>query len=91
MSAGGLPQQFAGGGEEFVTVLADCPVSEAIELAERIRKRVHAYRDGEVGSVTLSVGAAQFSPAGSRLGQCIDSDVQQCSQSCNTTQIPVIA
>lgn len=50
------------GGEEFVIVLADCPVSEAIELAERIRKRVHAYRDGEVGSVTLSLGAAQFSP-----------------------------
>jgi diguanylate cyclase (GGDEF)-like protein len=50
------------GGEEFVIALADCPVSEAIELAERIRKRVHAYRDGEVGSVTLSLGIAQFSP-----------------------------
>lgn len=50
------------GGEEFVIVLADCPMAEAIELAERIRKRVHAYRDGEIGSVTLSLGVAQFSP-----------------------------
>ncbi|MGE8655868.1 MAG: diguanylate cyclase [Achromobacter sp.] len=50
------------GGEEFVIVLADCPIADAVELASRIRARVQAYRDGEIGSVTLSLGVAQFDP-----------------------------
>jgi len=35
----------------------------AIDLAERIRMRVAAYRDAEIGKVTLSLGLATLSPA----------------------------
>ncbi|TQJ94694.1 diguanylate cyclase [Achromobacter sp. SLBN-14] len=48
------------GGEEFVIVLADCPIAVAIELGECIRTCVDAYRDSEIGSLTLSLGVAQF-------------------------------
>jgi len=46
------------GGEEFVIVLDNCPLPAAIELAERIRVRVSAHQDAEVGPVTLSLGVA---------------------------------
>ncbi|MNR22763.1 Response regulator PleD [compost metagenome] len=50
------------GGEEFVIVLADCGLGDATHLAERIRSHVHAHRDAEIGSLTLSLGVAQFVP-----------------------------
>ncbi len=50
------------GGEEFVIVLDACRQSTAIDLAERIRARVAAYRDSEVGKVTLSLGLATLAP-----------------------------
>ena len=50
------------GGEEFVIVLADCPISDAIDIAERARTCVHAHRDAEIGSLSLSLGVAQFVP-----------------------------
>lgn len=46
------------GGEEFVIVLDSCPEARAAELAERIRGRVEAHRDAEVGALTLSMGLA---------------------------------
>ena len=48
------------GGEEFVIVLADCAIPDAIELAERVRTRVHAHHDADIGSITLSLGVAQL-------------------------------
>jgi diguanylate cyclase (GGDEF)-like protein/PAS domain S-box-containing protein len=51
------------GGEEFVIVLDACPQAAAIDLAERIRMRVAAYQDAEVGKVTLSLGLATLAPA----------------------------
>lgn len=50
------------GGEEFVIVLDACRQATAIDLAERIRARVAAYRDSEVGKVTLSLGLATLAP-----------------------------
>lgn len=46
------------GGEEFVILLDDCPQASAIELGERIRVRVSAHHDAEVGRITLSLGLA---------------------------------
>lgn len=46
------------GGEEFVIVLDSCTEARAAELAERIRGRVEAHRDAEVGALTLSMGLA---------------------------------
>ena len=46
------------GGEEFVIVLDSCTEARAAELAERIRGRVEAHRDAEVGALTLSIGLA---------------------------------
>ncbi len=51
------------GGEEFVIVLDACPQAAAIDLAERIRVRIAAHRDVEVGRVTLSLGLATLAPA----------------------------
>ena len=51
------------GGEEFVIVLDACPQAAAIDLAERIRVRIAAHRDVEVGKVTLSLGLATLAPA----------------------------
>jgi len=48
------------GGEEFMIVLADCVIGDAVLLAERVRTRVHAHRDSEVGSLTVSLGIAQL-------------------------------
>lgn len=50
------------GGEEFVIVLADCGLGDATHLAERIRNSVHAHDDAEIGSLTVSLGVAQFAP-----------------------------
>ena len=46
------------GGEEFVILLNNCPLAAATELAERIRLRVSAHQDAEVGPLTLSLGLA---------------------------------
>jgi diguanylate cyclase (GGDEF)-like protein/PAS domain S-box-containing protein len=46
------------GGEEFVILLDDCPQAPAIELGQRIRTRVSAHHDAEVGQITLSLGLA---------------------------------
>lgn len=48
------------GGEEFMIVLADCVIGDAVLLAERVRTRVHAHRDSEVGPLTVSLGIAQL-------------------------------
>lgn len=50
------------GGEEFMIVLEDCAQKDAVDLAERIRDRVNAYEDAEVGSLSLSLGLATLAP-----------------------------
>lgn len=50
------------GGEEFMIVLDDCAQKDAVDLAERIRDRVNAYEDAEVGSLSLSLGLATLAP-----------------------------
>lgn len=48
------------GGEEFLLILPGCELAAALELAERIRARVHGTGFDEVGVVTSSVGVAQI-------------------------------
>jgi diguanylate cyclase (GGDEF)-like protein/PAS domain S-box-containing protein len=50
------------GGEEFLIVLGHCTQTAAAELAERIRGRVQAHHDAEVGTLTLSLGLASLTP-----------------------------
>lgn len=52
------------GGEEFLLVLDQCRDDCATDLAERIRERVEAQRDPEVGKVTLSLGLATWTMTG---------------------------
>lgn len=59
------------GGEEFLVLLEDCPREPAQQLAERIRSRVEALADTEVGKVTLSLGLATLAPDES-VGQLIE-------------------
>lgn len=48
------------GGEEFLVVLPGCGPAPALELAERIRRRVADHEDAEVGKVSASIGVASF-------------------------------
>lgn len=53
------------GGEEFLTLLEDCDLERALEIAERIRKSVesHDFRFGtSVHHFTLSLGVAERNP-----------------------------
>lgn len=51
------------GGEEFVLILSHIDETAAMQLAEKIRKAVEAYRFPDVGHITISLGVAQFSTA----------------------------
>ena len=58
------------GGEEFVILLDECPQAPAIELGERVRARVGAHQDAEVGQITISIGLATHE-AGETIAQLI--------------------
>jgi diguanylate cyclase (GGDEF)-like protein/PAS domain S-box-containing protein len=47
------------GGEEFVVLLRDCVRSDALRLAEDIRAAIAEVPFGALGSLTVSVGAAE--------------------------------
>ena len=48
------------GGEEFLVLVPETPLEEAMILAERIRKAVEATRYAIAAPVTVSLGVAQF-------------------------------
>lgn len=56
------------GGEEFAIILSERPAGEAVTVAERIRetvaskKVVNRSRNQTLGTITLSVGVAEFMP-----------------------------
>ena len=47
------------GGEEFIVLLRDCVLSDALRLAEDIRAAIAEVPFGSLGSLTVSVGAAE--------------------------------
>lgn len=47
------------GGEEFVVIMPNCPIEQAVNVAERIRERV-ADTDNEVCDITVSLGVAKY-------------------------------
>lgn len=62
------------GGEEFLVLLPDTSLDEAVEVAERIRHRVAQLRiDGmpEGQSVHVSIGCAQYSPLDESFGDLV--------------------
>jgi diguanylate cyclase (GGDEF)-like protein len=59
------------GGEEFLAVLPDTPLDDAMRVAGRIRRRVAALvtiHDGTAIAVTVSIGVAQLDDGGSIAG-----------------------
>lgn len=50
------------GGEEFVLILDGRDLAQATQVAEDLRREVHAATLGGIGDVTISVGAAQVHP-----------------------------
>ncbi len=48
------------GGEEFIILLPQTSSSEALKLAERIRKNISEYHFSEIDSVTVSIGHTEF-------------------------------
>jgi two-component system, cell cycle response regulator len=53
------------GGEEFAVIARDCPMSEALQLAERVRKLVASAKfvyDGVTLPVTISIGVSSYEP-----------------------------
>ncbi|TXH88934.1 MAG: diguanylate cyclase [Rhodoferax sp.] len=59
------------GGEEFVVVCPDTPLSTAVVLAERLRSTVCAAVVEPAGTVTVSIGVAQYN-AGEEWTQCLE-------------------
>ena len=54
------------GGEEFVALLSNIDEAMAVDIAERIRKKIKALvieAQNEVVSVTISIGSATYKPA----------------------------
>lgn len=49
------------GGEEFIVLLPDTALSEAVLLAERIRESVEAFPFEEIGRMAISLGVTEFS------------------------------
>lgn len=50
-------------GDEFVIVLRHCGLAESLLLADRIRSLVSRAPFGEVGQLTVSIGAAELLPS----------------------------
>ncbi|MCI3944107.1 sensor domain-containing diguanylate cyclase [Pseudomonas syringae] len=50
------------GGEEFLIMVPDSSLEQAVELADRIRKGIERLEIPETGSVTLSLGVAELGP-----------------------------
>ena len=48
------------GGEEFVILLRNCPLDDAVGRAEAIRRQISDTTFSGVGTVTASIGAAQL-------------------------------
>ena len=48
------------GGEEFIILLPDTNLSEAGQLAERVRKSVEDFPFEEIGRLTISLGVTEF-------------------------------
>ncbi len=48
------------GGEEFVVIMSHCTASDAMQLAEKIRRVVADHPFPEVGKVTISLGVAEL-------------------------------
>ena len=48
------------GGEEFVVLLRDCTLPDALRLAEEIRSTIAEVPFGPLGSLTVSIGAAEI-------------------------------
>ncbi len=60
------------GGEEFIILLSDCPLDDAVARAEEVRNQVAEKPFPIVGAVTVSIGVAQLTAgeeAGSWLGR----------------------
>ncbi|WP_320129846.1 bacteriohemerythrin [uncultured Sphaerochaeta sp.] len=48
------------GGEEFVILLENTPLDEAVRIAERIRLQTQEIQHPNVGTVTISIGVTQY-------------------------------
>ena len=48
------------GGDEFALILPNTPLARAQQIAERLRRKIEAIRHPGVGTVTASLGLAQF-------------------------------
>jgi len=48
------------GGEEFVVMLRDCPLPDALRLAETIRAAIAEVPFGAMGTLTVSIGVAEI-------------------------------
>jgi diguanylate cyclase (GGDEF)-like protein len=48
------------GGEEFMVILPETPLAGAIQVADRIRERIAAEEFTGIGSITASIGVANY-------------------------------
>jgi diguanylate cyclase len=83
------------GGEEFTVLLLDCRLERAIEIAERIRKKVekHAFtlKSGKEINLTISIGVASYQDTTEDPAMLIKDADQALYQAKNTGRNKVVA
>jgi len=64
------------GGEEFSILLLDCPSSHAIEIAERLRKKVETHKfnisDKVNLNVTISIGVSTYQDTTNKIDNLLE-------------------
>ena len=60
---------FRFGGEEFVVLISNCGVDDALIAFERFRAAVEAFQFPQVGRVTVSIGVTSLHPRRYRIGR----------------------
>ncbi|WP_428775304.1 sensor domain-containing diguanylate cyclase [Vibrio sp.] len=59
------------GGEEFLIFLEDITLSQALDIAERLRKQIHGHFIPRVGHVTASIGISHWPDNGASINDAI--------------------
>lgn len=59
------------GGEEFLIILPECPITIATEIAERLRLTVAAHHFPTVGKLTISLGVSHWPTHGDNVAEVL--------------------
>jgi diguanylate cyclase (GGDEF)-like protein len=59
------------GGEEFIVLMPETKIEQALKVAERLRKSVENYNFSEISKLTISIGVVQKPPLEMKIDEVI--------------------